>query len=195
MWFALRRLSLGLVLIVLASGILLLSDWSRRSTQAHKVPRVALLQHVSVALVDEGVQGIVDGLAANGLVDGKTILIRKFNAEGDITVANAIAREMVTGDYDLLLTASTISLQTVANANRGGKKVQVFGITSDPPGAGVGISRENPLDHPRNLVGVGSFLPVAELFALAREMYPQLHTVGVAWNPAETNSVAKSSSS
>jgi ABC-type uncharacterized transport system substrate-binding protein len=135
MGLSLRRLSLGLVLIALASGILLLSDWSRRSTQAHKVPRVALLQHVSVALVDEVVQGLEDGL-----VDGQTILIRKFNAEGDIAVANAMAREMVTGDYDLLLTANTLSLQIVANANRGGKKVQVFGMPSDPPGAGVGIS-------------------------------------------------------
>jgi ABC-type uncharacterized transport system substrate-binding protein len=97
---------------------------------------------------------------------------------------------MVTGDYELLLTATTPTLQIVANANRDGRKVQVFGITSDPPGAGVGVSRENPLDHPRHLVGVGSFLPVAELFAMAREFYPPLKTVGVAWNPAEPNSAA-----
>jgi ABC-type uncharacterized transport system substrate-binding protein len=190
MLFALRRLSLGIVLIILAAGILLLSDWGRRTPRTHRIPRAALMQHASVPLVDEGVQGMVDGLAANGFVDGKTILIQKFNAEGDIAVANAIAREMVTGDYELLLTATTPTLQIVANANRSGKKVQVFGITSDPPGAGVGISRENPLDHPRNLVGVGSFLPVAELFAMARELYPALKTVGVAWNPAEANSAA-----
>jgi ABC-type uncharacterized transport system substrate-binding protein len=54
----------------------------------------------------------------------------------------------------------------------------------------VGISRSNPLDHPRNLVGIGSFLPVQDAFRIAREMFPDLKRVGVAWNPAEANSRA-----
>jgi ABC-type uncharacterized transport system substrate-binding protein len=56
--------------------------------------------------------------------------------------------------------------------------------------AGVGISHDKPLDHPRNLVGIGSFLPVVDSFQIAREMFPGLKRVGVAWNPAEANSRA-----
>jgi ABC-type uncharacterized transport system substrate-binding protein len=66
----------------------------------------------------------------------------------------------------------------------------VFGLVADPVVAGVGISRNNPLDHPRNLVGIGSFLPVQDAFRIAREMFPKLKRVGVAWNPAEANSRA-----
>jgi len=141
-------------------------------------------------LLDEGTRGAIDGLASQGFVEGKTIVIDKFNAHGDISVGNSIAREMVNARYDLLLTMSTLSLQAVANANRGGKTVQVFGLVADPVVAGVGISRTNPLDHPRNLVGFGSFLPVEEAFKIAREMFPALKKVGVAWNPAEANSRA-----
>jgi hypothetical protein len=97
---------------------------------------------------------------------------------------------MVNANFDLLMTVSTVSLQAVANANRGGKTVQVFGAVADPSVAGVGISRDKPLDHPRNLVGIGSFLPVADSFQIAREMFPGLKKVGVAWNPAEANSRA-----
>jgi putative tryptophan/tyrosine transport system substrate-binding protein len=186
----LKRLLLGIALIVLASTVLLFSDLKRRNQNSRAIPRVGLLQHASVVLLDDTVQGMVDSLAENGFADGKTIEIQKYNAHGDIAIANSIAQEMVNAHFDLLLTASTLSLQAVANANRGRKTVQVFGAVADPAVAGVGISRDKPLDHPRNLVGIGSFLPVAEVFRMARVMFPGLRSVAVAWNPAEANSRA-----
>jgi len=190
MKFVLKRLILGVLLIGAAASALLLSDLGRRTAKAHSVPHVGLLQHASTMLLDEGTRGTIDGLAEHGFVDGKTIVIEQFNAHGDITVGNSIASEMVQARYDLLLTMSTLSLQAVANANRGGKTVQVFGLVADPAVAGVGIGRDDPLKHPANLVGYGSFLPVQDAFAIAREMFPQLKRVGVAWNPAEANSRA-----
>ncbi len=190
MRFVVKRLLLGLVLIVSASVALLLSDLGRRTAVARSVPHVGLLQHASTMLLDEGARGTIDGLAKNGFVDGKTIVIDRFNAQGDISVGNSIAKEMVNARYDLFLTMSTLSLQAVANANRNGKTVQVFGLVADPVVAGVGISRDNPRSQPRNLVGIGSFLPVQDAFRIARQMFPDLRKVGVAWNPAEANSRA-----
>jgi len=186
----LKRLLLGVGLIVFASAVLLVSDLKQRSETTRTIPRVGLLQHASVMLLDDTVRGIVDSLAENGFIDGQTIIIQKYNARGDIAVANSIAAEMVNARFDLLLTASTLSLQAVANANRGGKTVQVFGAVADPSVTGLGISHDKPLDHPPNLVGIGSFLPVADAFQIAREMFPGLKRVGVAWNPAEANSRA-----
>src|SRR5215831_10231891 len=190
MQFVLKRLMLGLLLIAAACSALLLSDRGRRTTTARRVPHIGLLQHASTMLLDEGTRGTIDGLSEHGFVDGKTVVIDQFNAHGDITVGNSIAAEMVQARYDLLLTMSTLSLQAVANANRGGKTVQVFGLVADPAVAGVGISWDDPLKHPANLVGYGSFLPVPDAFAIAREMFPGLKRVGVAWNPAEANSRA-----
>ena len=190
MKFVLKRLILGVLLIVAASAALLLSDLGRRTMKAHSLPRLGLLQHASTMLLDDGTRGSIDALAEHGFVDGKSIVIEQFNAHGDIAVGNSIAAEMVAARYDLLVTMSTLSLQAVANANRAGKTVQVFGLVADPAVAGVGISWEDPLKHPANLVGYGSFLPVPDAFKVAREMFPGLKRVGVAWNPAEANSRA-----
>jgi ABC-type uncharacterized transport system substrate-binding protein len=185
-----KRLFLGFSLIALTSGVLLVSDWGRRNGGRGRKPRVAVLQHASQPVLDEGVQGMLDALADHGFVGGQTLVIRRFNAENDLPTANAIARQITNGEFDMVLTASTLSMQTVANANKSGKVIHVFGIVADPFGAGVGISRDHPLEHPKHLVGIGTFLPVAKAFGLAKTLYPGLKSVGVAWNAAESNSEA-----
>ena len=183
-----RRLALGLVLIALASAVLLASDWSPERDA--KLPRIAILQYASSGLMDEGVRGIGDALAKAGYVDDRRAEIRSYNAEGDMPTANAIAAEIVGGGFDLVITTGTPALQAVANANHDGATIHVFGVVADPAGAGVGIGRDDPLDHPPHLVGIGSFIPVEPVFRLARELYPGLSVVGEVWNPAESNSEA-----
>jgi len=190
MWFAIKRLILGIVLIVLAAGLLLFSDWKDRSPRLRPMPRIAILQHSSQPLLDEGVEGMLQALKDNGFIDGQTIAITKYNAENDIPTGNAIAKEITDGRFDLVLTASTLSMQAVANANKAGKTIHVFGLVADPFVAGVGLKREDPLDHPGHLVGIGTFMPVADGFRLARRLFPGLSSVGVVWNPGEANSRA-----
>jgi ABC-type uncharacterized transport system substrate-binding protein len=190
MGFVIKRLSLGVTLIAMASAVLLLADWNRRVPAARQLPKVAILQHASQPIIDEGVHGMLDGLAARGLVDGKTIAIRRFNAENDIATANTIAKAITTGEYRMVLTATTVSLQAVANANTAGKTMHVFALVSDPFAAGVGLDRAHPAQHPRHLVGFGTMQPVANTLRLARKMFPGLRSVGVVWNPAEANSEA-----
>jgi ABC-type uncharacterized transport system substrate-binding protein len=185
-----QRLSLGFVLIALSSGVLLLSDWGQRKGGAARMPRVAIVQHASQALLDDGVRGILDALTVEGFVDGRNIALQRFNAQNDLPTANTIAKQVTAGDYDMVITASTLSMQTVANANKSGRTMHVFGIVADPFSAGIGISRENPLNHPRHLVGLGSMIPVERAFQMARAMFPGLKSVGLPWNSAESNSEA-----
>jgi ABC-type uncharacterized transport system substrate-binding protein len=79
-------------------------------------------------------------------------------------------------------------MQAVANANKDGKTIHVFGLVADPFGSGVGLNRDDPLDHPPHFVGIGSLLPMAPVIGMARELYPNLKSVGIVWNPAESNS-------
>jgi ABC-type uncharacterized transport system substrate-binding protein len=188
MWTVIRRLLLGLGLILLTSAILLISDWHQRNTVGGKIPRVAIVQHSAHPALDEGVLGVLEGLTASGLVDGQNIEIERFNADGDFTVANAIAGQVVAAGFDVAVTISTPSLQTIAKANSAEKVIQVFGLVVDPYRVGVGIGRKSPLDHPKNLVGVPTPFPVADSFRLARKLFPGLRSVGVVWNPSEANS-------
>ena len=151
-----KRLSLGIALIVVTSGVLLYSDLRNRNRSqqgphppvaAKKQFQVALVQNASQAVLEEGVHGLLEALTARGYADGDKLRLRRYNAEADLPTANSIAKEVVSGGNDLIITVSTASLQTVANANKSGSPTRhVFGLVTDPYGAGVGINRTNHHD-------------------------------------------------
>ena len=77
----LKRLSLGLILITLSASVLLLSDWNRRVSTTQHIPRLALIQHASQTVLDEGVDGMIQGLAEMGFTNGQTLTVQRYNAE------------------------------------------------------------------------------------------------------------------
>ena len=197
----LKRLTLGLLLIAFAAGVLLYTDRKARNprrpnagrlNQGEQVKRVAIVQHASLSVLEEGANGVIEALDARGHSHGHRLDIRRFNAEADLGTANAIAREVTSGSFDLIITISTPSLQTVANANKSGMRTpHVFGLVTDPYAAGVGIDREDHLKHPPYMTGFGSMQPVESAFRMARRMRPELKTVGLVWNSSESNSLAQ----
>jgi ABC-type uncharacterized transport system substrate-binding protein len=190
----LKRLLLSLALLGAAALVLLFSDLhSRKGAQGRNSgsqPRrqVALLKHSSTMLLDEVERGVLEQLAAAGYQEGGRLALQRFNAEGDLPTANAIARQMTDGSYEMAITVSTLSLQCVANANKDGRVIHVFGGVTDPAGAGVGIQTMNSTNKPPWLAGLGTFQPVERIFREAKRLYPGLKVVGVVWNPAERNS-------
>ncbi len=184
-----RRLSLGVTLILLAAAVLLFSDRPRpQPAAAEQVPlSVAVFQMASQPIIDEAYDGLIQGLEEAGFSRDRGLTIRRFNAEGDLATANTIARELVSGNDDLVITLTTSALQAMANANRNGQKKHLFCLVSDPAKAGVGIEPET-LAHPPHLTGIGTFPPVDEALRMARQVNPRLARVGIAWNPGEINS-------
>ncbi len=183
-----RRLSIGLVLIAASAAVLLISDWDRGRRPAASLPRVAIFQYSSQIILEEGIRGMLDSLRDHGYVDGRTMQLQKYNAENDLPTANSVARELTSGRFDYVFTVSTNCLQTVAKNNREGRVKHVFGVVADPIGAGVGINPKDPFDHPKNMVGIGTLAPLADLLAIAKRMNPQLNRIGLPWNPSQSNS-------
>ena len=192
-----KRLSLGITLIALASVVLLLSDSPHasgrrpgsaveKSSTAAPIS-VALMQMASQPILEEAAAGVIAALAEHDYVDGQNLRLTRFNAEGDMATANAMAQELTGGQYQYIVTLTTTALQAVANANRQRRVPHIFGGVSDPTKAGVGIGKD-PLDHPAHLVGIGTLQPVAQSLQMARRLNPDLKRVGVIWNPAEINS-------
>jgi ABC-type uncharacterized transport system substrate-binding protein len=182
----LRHFGPGLGAIALAAVVLLLSDLPK-AAKTEKTFKVAMLQMASQPIMDDGANGVIAGLEKAGFAQGGSLILSRFNAEGDMATANSMATELVSGHYDLVITLSTSCLQAVGNANRRGSVRHVFGLVSDPTVAGVGIEKE-PLAHPAHMVGIGTLPPADKSFQIAREMNPKLKRVGVVWNPAEVNS-------
>jgi putative tryptophan/tyrosine transport system substrate-binding protein len=187
-WHIVRRLGIGLALIAGAAAVLLISDWNQRRHAVASLPRVAIFQYSSQIILDEGIRGMLDALRDHGYIPGRTMQLQMFNAENDLPTANSIARELTGGRFDYVFTVSTNCLQTVAKSNREGRVKHVFGVVADPVGAGVGINPKNPLDHPKNMAGIGTLAPLGELLAIAKRLNPQLKRIGLPWNPSQSNS-------
>jgi ABC-type uncharacterized transport system substrate-binding protein len=190
----LKKIALGLFLILGSAAVLLYSDLDSRRVETpskSRVVRVAVVQQVSIPALDDGMIGALAALKDRGYSDGDRLSLSKYNAQGDISTGNAIAKEVTSNSFDLILTLSTVSLQTVANANRFATppRRHVFSLVSDPYAAGVGVSRENHLVHPPYMTGVGSLAPVQAAFELARRMLPTIKRIGLVWDPSESNSV------
>ena len=149
---------------------------------------IAMLKHNSSLLLDEVERGVLDQLSAGGYRDGERLALQRFSAEGDLPTANAIAKRITDGSFKMAITISTLSLQCVANANRDGRAIHVFGGVTDPAGAGVGIQQMNSTNKPSWMAGIGTFQPVEQILAEAKLLWPELKVVGVVWNPAERNS-------
>jgi putative tryptophan/tyrosine transport system substrate-binding protein len=184
-----KALWLMVVMVISISAVLLFSDLENRQARRIKAkrpfPLVAVVQYSSTTLLDSHVAGVVDGLTKRGMVapDGKNL--HKFNANGELSMANTIAKEITNGQYEVVITSSTVMLQTFAKVNREVKKLHIFGAVTDPQGAGVGITGREPSQHPEYLAGIGTFQPVIKAFRIVRELNPRIKKVGVVWNPGE----------
>jgi len=190
----LKHLWPAVALILAASALLLITDMDRRDgARKHgdkAYPDIAVMQIASTPLLDSHVAGIQSYLEEAGKIAPGGSNLHLFNPQGDFSTANAVAGEIVKGDYDLVITSSTVALQVVAKANQSVKKTHVFGAVTDPYGAGVGITGSNAEDHPPYMAGIGTFQPVTNVFRLAKTMNPSLSRVGVVWNPGEQCSEA-----
>lgn len=189
-----KHLWLIISLILGASLILVFSDLEQRNahkqSQSSEHPLIAIMQIASTPLLDQHVAGVISRLQEKGFIAADKENIRLYNPQGDFSTANAIARDIVNGPYEMIITSSTLALQTIAKANTESRKTHVFGAVTDPYSAGVGIKGPKPEQHPEYMAGVGTFQPVKEAIRLARGMNPELKRLGVVWNPGEQCSEA-----
>jgi ABC-type uncharacterized transport system substrate-binding protein len=189
MGFIVKRLLLGLVLILLASAVLLISDWRRRDSSAGRagVDRkwvVNLLEYVNVEDSEEAEKGIMDGLREAGLVEGRDFEMTIRNAQGDMATLNALVDAALTARADLLLTLSTPTLQVAIR--KAPKLPIVFTFLADPVSAGVARSLT---DHLPNVTGVPTSGASEEVISILRECLPFARRIGTIVVPAEVNTV------
>ena len=190
MWLTTKRLSLGLALILLASAVLLISDWGRRESNAggagvNRKWVVNLLEYVNVDDSEESQKGILDGLRESGLVEGRDYEMTIRNAQGDMPTLNGLVDAALTARADLLMTLSTPTLQATIRKVPPQLPV-VFTYLADPIAAGAGRSFT---DHLPNVTGVATGSATEEVLAVLRECLPNARRIGTIVVPSEVNTV------
>ena len=145
--------------------------------------KIAITQIVKHPSLDLIAQGILKELKENGYDEAN---ITQDNAQGNMTTAVQIAQKIVSQKPDLVIAISTPSAQTMQKALQGTQIPLVFGAVTDP----LGTKLVKNLEKPKGFITGTVDLPSAEdQVALMQKMLPRLKTVGLVYNPSETNSV------
>ena len=191
-------LTLGVILLLLA-GVFTYSIVSsdekaelEESTQTandskeQQQVKIGILQTTSHPALDAITEGSIDGLEENGFIDGENAEIILQNAQGDQNLMNTMAQSLVEQGADLLVGIGTPASQALANATA--DIPIIMGAVSDPVGAGLVETEENP---GKNITGVKNEAPVDAQLAMMAEILPEAEEIGLLYSSGEDNSKAE----
>lgn len=187
---ALRLLLPGMVLILAASAVLLLTDRKHRTTAGHEQPlsvrrlNIQIIDYADAITTEETYEGLFAELQALGLREGRDYNLKRRAAHGDMAVLNGIVDAVLTDRPDLIITMSTPTLQTAVGKI---KNIPIiFTIVADAVLAGAGRSAD---DHLPNVTGVTTMSDFDGMIATVRECLPGVKRIGTLYTPSESNSV------
>ncbi|RXJ74611.1 ABC transporter substrate-binding protein [Veronia nyctiphanis] len=146
--------------------------------------KVAVSQIVEHPALDATRKGILDGLKKLGYEEGKNLDFTYQTAQGNPAIAVQIARQFVGESPDVLVGIATPTAQALVSSTK--KIPVVFTAVTDPVGAKLLKNMDKP---EANVTGLSDLSPVAQHLALAKELLPNMKSIGVVYNPGEANAV------
>lgn len=151
---------------------------------------IAISQIVEHPSLDAARQGILDALRDYGFIDGENISILYKNAQGNITTSSQIAQNLAanTPKPTVFVAIGTPTAQGAISATRGKEIPIVFTAVTDPVSSRLVKDLTTPS---KSVTGVIDYPPPLEAqINLMKSLLHGLKTVGVLYNPGESNSVS-----
>ena len=146
--------------------------------------KLVIVKYVDSATAEEGVRGLLDGLAQSGLKKGRDFTAAVKSAQGDIATLNSIMDWAKQERADMVLPIGTPTLQ--AALRRFKETPLVYAVVASGVAAGAGRSKT---DHLPNVTGVDVVSPFKEMADIIPRCMPSARRVGSLFAPGETNSV------
>lgn len=148
--------------------------------------RIGIIQIVEHPALDAAREGFIKALEDNGFVQGKNLEIDIKVAQGDMSLARAIAAKFASDNLDLVLAIATPTAQAMASATKT-IPILITAVT-DPVAAGLVKSMEKPGG---NVTGTTDMNPVKDQLKLIRDLVPKAKRVGIIFNSGEVNSLVQ----
>jgi putative ABC transport system substrate-binding protein len=146
-----------------------------------KMWRIGYLDQGSEANNRLYVDGLRQGLADLGWVEGRTVFIESRFAEGKTDQLPQLAAELVRSKMDVIVTSTTPAALAAKHATT--TVPIVIGFVADPVGSGIVASLAHPGGNITGWTHSGRELR-AKYLELLREAVPSATRFGVLWNPA-----------
>lgn len=144
------------------------------------VYRIAIVQQMDHASLDEiraAIEAELDALAA---AKGVKIEYKVFNGQNDGTVLGQIGAQVVSDGYDAIVPIATLAAQTMAIAAMDSGIPVIYAAVSDPETSGLtGLPK---------VTGTSDALDTAFILDMMLAIDPDMQTVGLLYSNSEPNS-------
>ncbi|HCU06990.1 MAG TPA: hypothetical protein DIC42_05380 [Holosporales bacterium] len=135
--------------------------------------RIAITQIVNHPSLNESKKGLIDTL-------GSSYEIIDQDAQGDMTIAQQIAKKFINQEVHAIVAISTPSAQTFQNIKNPNNIPILFSSVTYPKEVNLVASYENP----DKMTGVYDAPPLNNMLSLAKKMIHNFKTLGIIYSSA-----------
>lgn len=151
------------------------------AAEGGKEYKVAIVQQLDHASLDEIRVAIEAELEAKAAEKGIAITYKDFNGQNDATVLNQIGAQVVSDSYDAIIPIATLAATTMATATEDNQIPVIYAAISDPG--------EAQLTGIANVTGTSDALNTPFILDMMLKANPDIETVGLLYSNSEANSV------
>ena len=151
------------------------------AAESGKEYKVAIVQQLDHASLDEIRVAIETELEAKAAEKGIAIAYKDFNGQNDTTVLNQIGAQVVSDGYDAIIPIATLAATTMATATEDNQIPVIYAAISDPG--------EAQLTGIANVTGTSDALNTPFILDMMLKANPDIKTVGLLYSNSEANSV------
>ena len=156
------------------------ADSTTGSTADATTYKVAIVQQLDHASLDEIRTAIEAELDAKAAEKGITIEYKDFNGQNDATTLNQIGTQVVSDGYDAVIPIATLAAQCMATACESTKTPVIYAAISDPADADL-----TDIDY---VTGTSDALNTQSIMDMIFAVQPEAKTIGLLYSNSEANS-------
>ena len=156
------------------------ADSTTESTADATTYKVAIVQQLDHASLDEIRTAIEAELDAKAAEKSITIEYKDFNGQNDATTLNQIGTQVVSDGYDAVIPIATLAAQCMATACESTKTPVIYAAISDPAAADL-----TDIDY---VTGTSDALNTQSIMDMIFAVQPEAKTIGLLYSNSEANS-------
>ena len=156
------------------------ADSAAESTADATTYKIAVVQQLDHASLDEIRTAIEAELDAKAAEKGITIEYKDFNGQNDATTLNQIGTQVVSDGYDAVIPIATLAAQCMATACESTKTPVIYAAISDPAAADL-----TGIDY---VSGTSDALNTQSIMDMIFAVQPEAKTIGLLYSNSEANS-------
>lgn len=179
-----KKKSMAILLVIVMAAAMLLAGCGGNQSKDDvlKVGLVQLVEHPSLDTIREN---IIGQLEKEGFKDGDNITIDYQNAQNEMNNLKTICQGFVSEECDVIIAITTPAAQAAYGET---KDIPiVFSAVTDPVAAELVQDLEQPGG---NITGTSDLVSASKIMDLAKEITPEMKTIGALYNSSEVNSVS-----